>query len=113
MKILFVCLYGEVRSPTGAKVFSERARQESLDIVTHYTGIIAGNEKQLSQIHIDDSDLVIAVHSEVASRMQQEFNLAGKLAIKTNIDDIYKFNQQELIEIFHELYAMLRQDNIL
>ncbi len=90
-KILFVCNQGQNRSPTAAKLFSKKYE-------TDYTGIYSDEKIKDKLIWADEIVCMESSHRKfIAEEYPREYMM--KKIITLEIPDIYKTDQEELIEL--------------
>jgi predicted protein tyrosine phosphatase len=91
MKVLFVCNQHENRSKTAEKIFSSKFETKSAGLY---------NENPLTKKQICWADLIVVMEdsqrTEIAKRFPNEY--LKKKIISLNVEDIYQYNQPELIK---------------
>jgi len=105
-EIVFVCNMGENRSPTGARVFNEKFREEHLDRKYHasYAGINQESKAKLTRSQFDSASLVIAVEKTISDLLIQEYPRTKEKIWQLYISDECPKDSEELVTLFNQVY---------
>ncbi|MBU0929535.1 MAG: phosphotyrosine protein phosphatase [Nanoarchaeota archaeon] len=91
MKLLFICNQNKNRSKTAEMLFKNKYETKSAGLY---------NEKPLNKRQLSWADLVVVMDDSQRSEISKRFPelYLKKRIISLNINDIYKYNQKELID---------------
>jgi predicted protein tyrosine phosphatase len=92
MNVLFVCNIAHNRSPTAARIFSDRFE-------TKYAGIYSLQHPVTNEL-LAWADVIAAMEPEQKLALQQRFHkeIRNKRIIVLNIEDRYQFMDEELVK---------------
>ena len=90
MKILFICNFGQNRSRTAAEIFGDKHN-------TRYKGIISN---RVSEEDVSWADKVFVMEEQQKRYVENNFSkeLGDKVIVNLNIQNVYSFNDLELVE---------------
>lgn len=91
MKLLFICNQNKNRSKTAERLFKNKYKTKSAGLY---------NEKPLNKRQLSWADLVVVMDDSQRNEISKRFPelYLKKRIISLNINDIYKYNQKELID---------------
>ncbi|MBU0962372.1 MAG: phosphotyrosine protein phosphatase [Nanoarchaeota archaeon] len=91
MKLLFICNQNKNRSKTAEMLFKNKYETKSAGLY---------NEKPLNKRQLSWADLVVVMDDSQRNEISKRFPelYLKKRIISLNINDIYKYNQKELID---------------
>ncbi len=102
MKVLFVCNQNQDRSKTAEELFKDEFETKSAGLY---------NETPLTKEQLVWADLVVVMEdiqrTEISKRFPKEY--LQKRIISFNIDDIYQYNQPELINLLNQKILQLNK----
>ena len=95
MNILFICNQGKYRSRTAEILFKGRFETKSAGLY---------NENPVTEKEISWADIIVVMKDEQRKELSKRFpeQYLMKKIISIGIDDIYSYNQPELIELLKE-----------
>jgi len=95
MKVLFVCNQNQNRSKTAKELFKR-------SFITRSAGLYC--KKPLSDSQLSWADLIIVMEESQRTEISKRFpaHYLKKQILSLDVPDIYKYNQQELINILNE-----------
>lgn len=92
--LLFICSKNQWRSPTAEALFKHHPTHQASSAGTSDRARIKLNQKLL-----DWADVIFFMERKHQAMVKDRFQLAGKELIVLDIEDIYPYNDPELIEI--------------
>ena len=102
MKILFVCNFGEHRSPTAAKMFKEEHETKSAGIF----------KNTVTEEQIEWADLVVVMEDEQKLEILKRFPGTKKRTVSLGITDVYGFDDPKLKKIIAEKMKAILQESV-
>jgi predicted protein tyrosine phosphatase len=100
--LLFICSKNQWRSPTAELLFKDNAQHTARSAGTSNKACVKVNQKL-----IDWADVIFAMERKHRDILKQNFpsSLLSKQLIILDIEDDYRYNDPELIEIFKTCLA--------
>ena len=92
--LLFICSKNQWRSPTAELLFKDQPEHKAYSAGTSDKARIRVNQKM-----IDRADVIFVMEHKHKELLKQRFQLNGKQLIVLEIEDNYRFNDPELVEI--------------
>ncbi|MEL7351220.1 MAG: phosphotyrosine protein phosphatase [Cyanobacteria bacterium P01_A01_bin.116] len=104
MNVLFVCSRNQWRSPTGEKVWRNRA-----GLSTRSAGTSRSAQRKVSMADIRWADVIMAMEQKHKDRLTTDFKRIQEHAIihVLNIPDDYQYMDPELVEHFEAVVPLL------
>jgi len=101
MKILFVCNQGENRSKTAEKLFNDKFETKSAGLYS---------EKLVTEDEISWADLVVVMKNDQRKEISERFpkQYLMKKIISFDVEDIYSYDQPELINLLKQKRSLLK-----
>ena len=92
MNLLFICNQNKNRSKTAAELFKDRFKTKSAGLY---------NSKSVTKKQLSWADTIIVMEDAQRSEIAKKFPdiYMEKRIISLNIQDVYQFNQPELIDL--------------
>ena len=98
--LLFICSKNQWRSPTAQALFKNHPVHRARS-----AGTIDKARIRLSQKLIDWADLIFVMEKKHRELVKSRFTCADKRVIVLDIEDVYQFNDPELVEQLQLLLA--------
>jgi predicted protein tyrosine phosphatase len=95
--LLFICSKNQWRSPTAELFFKKHHVHQARSAGTSGQARIKINQKI-----IDWADIVFVMENKHRDLLKQRFELSGKQMIVLHIEDNYRFNDPELVELLRD-----------
>ncbi|WP_413670273.1 low molecular weight protein tyrosine phosphatase family protein [Mucilaginibacter sp. Mucisp86] len=92
--LLFICSKNQWRSPTAEALFRNHPLHKASSAGTSDKARIRVNQKM-----IDRADVIFVMEQKHKELLRQRFSIDGKQLIVLDIEDIYQFNDPELVAI--------------
>ncbi|SDS06605.1 Predicted protein tyrosine phosphatase [Mucilaginibacter mallensis] len=92
--LLFICSKNQWRSPTAELLFKNHAIHQARSAGTSDKARVKVNQKM-----IDWADIILVMERKHHQILKQRFELTGKQILVLNIEDNYRLNDPELINI--------------
>lgn len=92
--LLFICSKNQWRSPTAELLFKDHPEHKAYSAGTSDKARTRVNQKM-----IDRADVIFVMEHKHKELLKQRFQLNGKQLIVLEIEDNYRFNDPELVEI--------------
>lgn len=100
MKYVFVCKYGQDRSPTAVNVAEEMAELRGIELIADSLGLIEDTGIEIRK-KLLDADKVFVMEESMIWDIRSVYNFDGKI-INLDIKDSYHYMDEKLIEILKE-----------
>ncbi|AMR34431.1 protein tyrosine phosphatase [Mucilaginibacter sp. PAMC 26640] len=92
--LLFICSKNQWRSPTAELLFKNHSLHRARSAGTSDKARVRLNQKM-----IDWADEIFVMENRHREMVKQNFRLNGRVLTVLDIDDLYQFNDPELVEI--------------
>ena len=104
MNVLFICSRNQWRSPTGERVWRNRA-----GLVTRSAGTSRNAKRKVSAGDIRWADVIIVMEHKHKDRLTSEFSqlMKNQPLHVLNIPDDYRYMDPDLVEHFEETIPLL------
>ena len=113
MKVLFVCLANEGRSPYAERYFRERCREKGIDVEVTSAGLRAEDEfsRPVTRSLVESSDLIFVMEEYMKEELIERFYADPRKICCLNVPN--RSNSAELIrerlEFFVYLFEILKE----
>ena len=105
MRYLFICSYGQSRSPTAARVAEELAEERGIDLEADYLGLVEETSSEVVR-RLQGADKVVVMEPWMEWDIKNKHRHDGEV-VCWNVKDIYDYYDPKFVEICRE---RLRED---
>ncbi|RWY52453.1 low molecular weight protein tyrosine phosphatase family protein [Mucilaginibacter gilvus] len=98
--LLFICSKNQWRSPTAELLFKNHALHQARSAGTGDKARVKLNQKML-----DWADVIFVMEYRHRDIVKQNFCLNGSAIVVLDVEDLYQFNDPELVEILQNSLA--------